>query len=365
MKKTINNFCRNTLGLYRKFQNRVFGRHEYGQMPKGVECNVEKFKYDENHGDVVHPCVRFVKEGFEGHKWWMVYTPYYKADASLENPILCYSDNDEGVPPTEWHFYCEVCSKPGKGYNSDPNILFNDGNLYVFWRENETLETAKRGYCRATFCGMIKNGKVVKINEPLLFTSDEEEDAEVSPTFLKRDDDEYVAYAMHLKFHSKFIRRQSMLIRKLLERIALIFDLVGIWSQQKYFGYAIWKGANLNNKMERSETVKFNNCNKLWRPWHMDLFEHKGRLYAIVQTNQCNADLALAYSDDGRNFTFFNKPLLTNNNINMLGLYKPTGGVTDNGQFYLYYTAQAPENRSLNKLFLTTIDFEQLQKKLQ
>lgn len=91
----------------------------------------------------------------------------------------------------------------------------------------------------------------------------------------------------------------------------------------------------------------------------MDFFLYDGVKYAIVQTNQCNADLCLAKCIGNDNFEFFKKPLITNASIGKVGIYKPTAGVI-NGLFYIYYTAQDKTNRSLNKLYLSTMPFEEL-----
>ena len=95
------NLLRYLLAIYRCFQYRLCGRHKYGVMPAGVLCEVEGKGAAPDFGDVVHPCVRYIPEGFNGHSWWMVYTPYYKANAELENPILCYADGDSTTIPTD------------------------------------------------------------------------------------------------------------------------------------------------------------------------------------------------------------------------------------------------------------------------
>ena len=55
---------------------------------------------------------------------------------------------------------------------------------------------------------------------------------------------------------------------------------------------------------------------------------------------------------------------MTNETCGKIGIYKPTAGVVD-GLFYLYYTAQNLDNRSLNRMYLTTMDFKTLLQKLQ
>ena len=52
--------------------------------------------------DNIHPCIRYVPDGFAGHKWWMVTTPIL-GGSSTENPILYWGDSREGeLPPLTW-----------------------------------------------------------------------------------------------------------------------------------------------------------------------------------------------------------------------------------------------------------------------
>lgn len=344
--------------LYRKVQYRVCGRQTHGILQSGHACNIEPFKQKINHGDVVHPCVRYIPEEYEGHCWWMVYTPYYGADPGMENPILCYAESNDPIPPTEWKVYCEVKGKPEKGYNSDPVLLYSKGLLYVFWREYQTSNVIAAGHQVGTFGGVVKNGAINNEFGPVVWSDDAEIDPEVSPTFIEKDGG-FICYAMHLKFHSKWIKKQPHIIRTLLNKVIGVCDLLGIGSQQKSYGIAIWKSDSLDKPFAYQETIKFHHTNKLYRPWHMDFFEHKGRYYSIVQTNQSNADLCLAWSEDGRTYTFYNKPLITNATIAQLGIYKPCAGV-ENGEFYLYYTAQDLKHRALNKLYVTKVAFSEL-----
>ena len=124
---------------------------------------------DEQYGDwLVHPCVRYIPEGFEGHQWWMVYTPYYGKTDGMENPRLCYADAEKGKVPTTWNFYCIIKDKPEKGYNSDPTLIFHNHKLYVFWREVETMRVKNLGYKKATFGCYVKNKEVTYFDEPTL-----------------------------------------------------------------------------------------------------------------------------------------------------------------------------------------------------
>ena len=327
-------------------------------MQPGKPCHVESFQPEINHGDIVHPCVRYIPEGYEGHCWWLVYTPYYGADASMENPILCYADSNEPVPPVEWKVYCEVKDKPEIGYNSDPVLLYTEKKLYVFWREYQTPSILAAGHQVGTFGGIVANGKIVDEFGPVVWSDDAEKDAEVSPTFLRKDDGFY-CLAMHLKFHSKWLKKQCPFVRRALTKLITFCDLLWGGGQQKSYGIAKWQSDRIEKSFQYVNTVSIKNCNALYRPWHMDFFEYEGRLYAIVQTNQMNADLCLAYGEDYEHFTFYKKPLITNATIGKLGIYKPTAGVIGD-TFFLYYTAQNHDNRKLNKLYLAEMPFGKL-----
>lgn len=354
---------RRIISLYRVIQYKFCGRFQYGVMSAGEECYVNPYRFEENHGDIVHPCVRYIEDGFEGHKWWMVYTPYYAADSSMENPILCYAEETgPNTPPTEWKVYGLVNEKPEDGYNSDPTLLYKDGQLYVFWRENYEHSPKPHKYIRATYVVKVNNGTFEKIGKEILYTEDKEIDAETCPTFMLNKDGSITAYAMHLKFHSERIRDMRLQwMKKLALKVVGLTDLLGIYSQQKHYGIATWQQkGDLTEPFVYTKTTKIASCNKLYRPWHMDLFEWKGKRYAIIQTNQMNADLCLAVSNDMESFRMYKQPLITNATIGKLGIYKPCAGVTPGGKFYLYYTAQDPDNRKLNKLYLTTMSFDEL-----
>ena len=353
--------ARTLISSYRKFQYALYNRPRYGIMQPGVRVQAEPFRYDINQGDIVHPCIRYIPEAYLGHHWWMVYTPYYKSDASLENPVLCYAEGGTpNTPPSKWKHYCLVNEKPEEGYNSDPSLLYHEGVLYVFWREN--YEQGTKPFYRATFAAKVEEGGLERIEEPLLRTDDPEIDAETCPCFMHDREGKVMAYGMHLRFHSPRIKKMRPTMKKLVNKIVTLTDLLGSYSQQIHYGLAIWQqdAEGWLKPYLHIETIRFKNCNKLYRPWHMDFFDWQNRRYCVVQTNQCNADVALAVSEDYKNFTFLKKPLMTNDTIGKLGIYKPCAGITPDGTFYLYYTAQDKGNRALNKLYLTTMSFDEL-----
>lgn len=353
--------ARSILAKYRKIQYAFCGRHHYGVMSIGVECKHDSFEPEINHGDVVHPCVRYIPDGYLGHKWWMVYTPYYGSNDKTENPILCYADENGEIPPTYWHVHCQVQGQPQKGYNSDPVLLFSNKQLYVFWRENLTARCSENGFARATFGAVVKENGISSVFGPVVGTDDAEIDPETSPTFIEEENGTYRCLATHITFHSKIIKKMPLFLQRIISPVALVLDLLGVWSQQKAHGMAQWVCDKVDGTYQYKHTIRFENKNALYRPWHIDFFEWDKKLYAIVQSNQCNADICLAESDDRVHFRFFKKPLMTNETCGKVGIYKPTAGVV-NGNFFLYYTAQDKDNRALNKLYLTAMDFAELLK---
>ena len=97
-----------TLYIYRFILSRVFRLNRNPVMKSGEKCNISKFNFDSNHGDIVHPCIRYSKKAFKGYYWWLIYTPYYNANADIENPILCYGVSEERGAPIKWSVYDEI-----------------------------------------------------------------------------------------------------------------------------------------------------------------------------------------------------------------------------------------------------------------
>ena len=163
---------------------------------------------------------------------------------------------------------------------------------------------------------------------------------------------------MHLVFkNAKFIGKPFF------QKLFVYTDLFGFYSQQKFKGIARWKSYSPVIPYKYEQSVKFTNCNSLYRPWHMDLLQHKGMIYAIVQTNQGNGDICLARSIDGIHFRFYKQPLITHKSCGGIEIYKPTALVV-NGKIHVYYTFQSPEREKYNMLYVTSMDFKNLLEKL-
>ena len=135
--------------IYNKVHNYIF-RTPVAMSP-GKELNIDVKglnAIDNKYGDwLIHPCVRYIPEGFAGHKWWMVVTPYPNYDSKYENPILYYGDGNDTTPPLNWNFVGIVQGPYEKGYNADCNLYYDGKKLWIFWKESDTTNTkAESGY---------------------------------------------------------------------------------------------------------------------------------------------------------------------------------------------------------------------------
>lgn len=342
---------------YIRLLNLICGRQRNSILQKGDSCEIELLEpNDSTFGDIVHPCIRYIPEGFRGHHWWMVYTPYYGFNNKIENPRLCFGVEDSRsvtVAPKKWVMVEEIEKGKDVGYNSDPTMIFYDKSLYVYWRENFTERTTSSGNMRATFCKVYTEKGTVNVSEPILTELSRYEDKEMCPTFLIYNNNFY-CYGVDYRFA---LERWSNSV--FINKITTVLGKFGVYSQAKSKGIALWVGKTLKSKFDYLETYQIQNVNKLYKPWHMDLFTYKELVYAVILSNNSRGDICLAVSDDGREFRMFKKPLLTNKSLECIEIYKSSAVVVDE-VFYLYYTVRNIVNPSLNKMYVTSCPFTQL-----
>lgn len=256
----------------------------------------------------IHPCVRYIPQGINGHKWWMVLTPYQNYDVTKENIELYYGiDDKEGNPPTKWKFVREVCGKHSQGYNSDPNLLFENGELWIIWREWETENLPpKSPICFIRSC---KTCDGVTFSEPQALAYNEYKgfamsaDSMMCPTLITFKG-KLILYGSYYEFSPHL-------------------NPIGL-------SYYVQSGALF--KMKHMIPNK-----KLWFDmWHFDMFILDNYIYQII-TGQFGNAIYLGRSTDGINFEYSKKPL----HCNILFIkknyyYKPTAQVFNN-KLYVFY----------------------------
>lgn len=108
---------------------------------QGANKSLEIPTYD-GSGQLTHPSVLYFPEGWNGHKYWAVATPYPNSDDGYENPSIYCFDN----PGENWKIPAglknPVIPKPSVGFNSDPCLGYNrtSDELYCIYREYNSTD---------------------------------------------------------------------------------------------------------------------------------------------------------------------------------------------------------------------------------
>lgn len=96
-----------------------------------VHNSFKPLHIDDGNGVIqgTHPKVLYFKDGFNGYKYYMVYTPYPYGNDKYENPSIVVSNDmiNWSVPEGLKNPIANVPSnyKSGKVYNSDPHLVYN------------------------------------------------------------------------------------------------------------------------------------------------------------------------------------------------------------------------------------------------
>lgn len=84
----------------------------------------------------IHPKVLYFKNGWNGYKFWMAFTPYPDGDVKKENPsIVVSNDGFNWFEPKG--IKNPIVEAPLIGYNSDPHLVYDKDNdiMELWWRE--------------------------------------------------------------------------------------------------------------------------------------------------------------------------------------------------------------------------------------
>lgn len=315
-------------------------------MPVGTRVGITTPEFEKYKNDCLHPCVRHIPDGFAGYQWWMVQSPYYGRDNKLENPILYYSKDK--TFPLNWEWLSIVRDTPLTGFNSDPNLFYEDNKLWIFWREFQTPLCNQLGVSMATVGFSTMDGVNFSPLQVYLTEKELDIDREQSPILIKKDD-KYFFYATHYRYQP----------------------------ERKNVGLAIWEGTSLKfPDFKLQPTIKLDTvftCDKLKQlrigkrvlfipkplkhdVWHFDLVEYENKLY-MFSVAEWGDNIMLSVSDDFKNFKTIQKPLInTHYTEQKVGYrqyyYKPTGFIHNN-MLYLYYTSMGNVDKMKNELFYT------------
>lgn len=316
------------------FSNDRSGDPLVNVMTLGVKLSAPTPQPEKYYDDLIHPCVRYIPEGFAGHKWWMVGSPYRNGDFYIENPILYFGDSREGdLPPLSWTAVGVIEeTPPGRGYNSDPAIYYDGKGLWVFWRENNTQAGANLGYARATFGRYTTDGKTFGEKKFFAGEKKETEDSEMSPIVMNIHG-KIKLYGVHHQFTP----------------------------QRNPWGLSIWDIQD-NDLHTHSFTKTLDVLPRFkegFDLWHIDLFSHHSKYYCVATPESAN-EILLGVSDDAINFKFWNTPLLSSNITRRSYLYKASAMVHQ-GIFYLWNpVAELGSPVRTTRIWMSEMKFDEL-----
>ena len=307
---------------------------KHNAMILGVKLTAPTPQPEKYFDDLLHPCVRYIPDGFAGHNWWMVASPDRNADSSIENPILYFGDSREGdLPPLLWTALGVIEETPIKGgYNSDPNLYFDGNGLWIFWRENGTAACFANAAIRATFGKYTLDG--ITFSPKKFFAGEKTgtEDSEMCPIVLKIND-KVKLFGAHHQFTP----------------------------ERAPWGLSIWDIAD--NDLQNNVFTKTIDVLPSYKSgfdfWHFDLFIHDNKYYCVVSPESGN-EILLGRSDDGVNFKFWNTPLLSNDITGRSFFYKPSAMVYK-GIFYLWNpVAELGVSPRTSRIWMSEIVFDDL-----
>ncbi len=242
-----------------------------------------------------HPSVLYFQQKWNNHQYWMALTPYPSGINEYENPTIFCSD--DGLHWKEPFGISNPIEKTPlePGYNSDVNLLFDNGKLYCFWRGMSIVDpsTGKVIDGRTLLYRSSVDG--VHWSEKKIVTSWNYSGIDlIAPSILK-DADSYSCYGVSTgeialgSYYTNYAIRRTVV--KNIDNIrvdrALGYDLVKIkdrpWGEDE-------------------------------EPWHIEARKFQDKWYMMVSTTRNNkygsaGRLFFGFSDDGINFKFGNKPI--------------------------------------------------------
>lgn len=263
-----------------------------------------------------HAGIAYSEDGYNGYHYFLSQSPYPTGNDSYENPCFYYANAREGnLPPINWTAYSgnPLQEDPGDGYNADPDILFFGGDLYVgnrpYLRTPSPYQWVNMQKCEIVG-GEFTFGEPVTLYDTNTPPTNFGYSANylttlVSPSIIVKDDK---VRAYHLVTNSYN-------------------------DGSKCRNLVIMEGDDLVTPQNFS-FLKYGSIFGNVEPWHIDVFEHDGKLYAvlacIVDSTIGNCYNFLAVSDDWENFRIYDRPLSD------IKSYRSSAMVREDGMFILY-----------------------------
>lgn len=281
-----------------------------------------------------HPDVQYFPNGFNGYKYWMVFTPYFGAVGTTldskryENPTIVVSNdginwnspsgisNPIQLTPSQDESLSDNPSEPKQGFWSDVDWMYENGRFYLYYRgcfikasallhrgakSNNNLvkllENAQRTIVRQTSIDGIKWTPL-----EVAYTSNPQYSPKnnhiLSPSFIYNGK-EYVSFEVENNISNNFPGKDPSYIIRRTSKNGLDFSK-----------FKESKIVNLINKPWLKNNPEYS-------PWHLQASYIDGYYFlclAVGNVTKFTADaLYLAVSEDGLNFKVLPKPMVEHN----------------------------------------------------
>ena len=307
---------------------------------KQLDIDLESLhKADPAYGEwLVHPSVKYIPQGFAGHKWWMVVTPYPKWNNKYEQPVLYYGNTNDDSPPQKWEYVGLVQQGHETGYNADPNIYFDGEKLWIVWKEHNTPNTIGE---YTNNCIMVNSYDGNKFGKPRrILQNNDSIDVRLTAPILVEINDTLKLLATDFE-HPRTSGIQPFGKNEL-----------AVWYLE-------------NNDFEYGNFVyqysKKQDYPELFNYWHADIFKIDDSKYLSVVTPESGNQILFGMSNNGESFSYISKPLLSTRGNCLQNLYKACPVVVNN-TMYLFYPASSGLCKGNRKslIYCSSIELNQL-----
>ena len=300
-----------------------------------------------------HPSIEFIPSGFLGYNYWLGTTPYANFNTNEENPCLYYANaRPDGKPPVVFtpHVSNPIVPRqpfnPSTGYhpyNSDIELLFDVDKIIVLNRAVAAIDPLTNGTSQIIYSVSVTSLSSVPEQE-LILSKYEGGNASkfgvMSPALLKVNG-KYRIYSPASSGGSVNV---------------------------KCYGLMVFESDTMTRNFKRLQKGSIFGGNI--ELWHIDVFTHGGKFYALVNGTDWSSPLKtkpnrlfLAESSNGYDFFIYKKPLIE------LESYRASGYVDSNGLFICYASLVSPEHKVYSvdgrEIVLITKDFTTLLNELR
>ena len=161
--------------------------HKVGRVQNALHRPVLlNLETSDGSGQATHPDVVYIPEGFglKGWNYWMVCTPYPFAQSRVENPeIFASYDGISWIVPDGVKNPLVPTPKALRDHNSDPDLIFHENTLWLFYRQTSYDERRNGPVENAIY--LMKSSEGVQWSSPAKVLSEQTGMQLLSPAVIR------------------------------------------------------------------------------------------------------------------------------------------------------------------------------------